>query len=156
MKIRTVLIAGMVALAPLTLAPAASADVDPIYTSWVSNVAVGGYDPVAYFTEGAPTKGSSEFSTTYMGAEFRFVSQENLDAFLADSERYAPQYGGYCAYAVANGQTAKGNPKNWDIVDGKLYLNLNNGIQKRWKSDRDNYISSAEVEWPKLLGESDD
>ena len=155
MKLRSILIAGTLALAPMTVAaPAAFADVDPIYTGLFSNTAVGGYDPVAYFTEGEPTEGSSEFSTTYKGAEFRFASQANLDTFLADPETYAPQYGGYCAYAVSQGATAKGNPNNWSIVDGKLYLNLNDKIQKRWDANQAGYIVDADREWPGLVGES--
>lgn len=154
MKLRNLIIAGTLALAPMTFAaPAAFADVDPIYTGVFSNTAVGGYDPVAYFTEGEPTEGSSEFSTTYKGAEFRFASQENLDKFLAKPETYAPQYGGYCAYAVSQGQTAKGNPNNWSIVDGKLYLNLNDNIQKRWDANQAGYIVDADREWPELVGE---
>lgn len=153
MKIRSLIIAGTLAIAPATFAaPAAFADVDPIYTSLFSNTAVGGHDPVAYFTEGTPTEGSSEFSTTYQGAEFRFASQQNLDTFLAEPAKYAPQYGGYCAYAVANGQTAKGNPDNWTIVDGKLYLNLNDKIQKRWDANQAGYIADANVSWPELSG----
>lgn len=153
MKIRSLIIAGTLALAPATFAaPAAFADTDPIYTSLFSNTAVGGHDPVAYFTEGEPTEGSSEFSTTYQGAEFRFANQENLDTFLADPVKYAPQYGGYCAYAVANGKTAKGDPDNWSIVDGKLYLNLNDNIQKRWNANQASYISDADMNWPEISG----
>lgn len=153
MKIRSLIIAGTLALAPATFAaPAAFADVDPIYTSLFSNTAVGGYDPVAYFTDGKPVEGSSDYSTTYQGAEFRFASQENLDTFLADPVKYAPQYGGYCAYAVANGKTAKGNPDNWTIVDGKLYLNLNDNIQKRWDANQANYITDANANWPEISG----
>lgn len=155
MKFRSLLVAGALAFAPAALvAPAAFADAAPIYTAKNSNVAVGGHDPVAYFTLGEPTEGSAEFTTIYQGAEFQFVSQENLDTFLAAPETYAPQYGGYCAYAVANGQTAKGNPDNWSIVDGKLYLNLNSGIQRRWNKDQSGYISKANVEWPGLVGQA--
>ena len=123
---------------------------DAVYTSRWSNVAVQGYDPVAYFTIGEPTKGSGNYSTTYNGAEFRFVSQSNLDTFLADPEAYAPQYGGYCAWAIADGKYAKGNAKNWAIVNGKLYLNYNSSIQKKWDSDRAGFISRGDVQWTNL------
>ncbi|MEL7452791.1 MAG: YHS domain-containing (seleno)protein, partial [Pseudomonadota bacterium] len=104
MKFRALFAAVALATTPVVFAaPAAYADVAPIYTGRFSNTAVQGHDVVAYFTVGEPTKGSEDFATTYQGAEFLFASQENLDAFLADPVKYAPQYGGYCAYAVSQG-----------------------------------------------------
>lgn len=132
-------------------APAAIADQDPVYTGRFSNVAVQGYDPVAYFTEGEATKGSSEYTTNYKGSEFRFSTQENLDSFLEMPSDYAPQYGGYCAWAVSQGYTAKGDARNWKIVDGKLYLNYNRKIQTRWEEDIDGFISAADSNWPTVL-----
>lgn len=131
MKLRTLAVAAIVAAGPIAItAPAAFADKDPIYTAKRSNIALQGYDTVAYFTIGEPTKGSADFSTTYNGAEFRFVSEENLNLFLGDPQKYAPQYGGYCAWAVAQGKTAKGDARRWAVVDGKLYLNYNKGDRK--------------------------
>lgn len=153
MKIRSMIAAGMLAVAPVALAPAAFADTDPVYTGRFSDVAVQGYDPVAYFTVGEPTKGSKDFSTTYQDAEFRFVSQENLDTFLAEPEAYAPQYGGYCAWAVAQGYTAKGDARRWSIVDGKLYLNYNKKVQSDWEADIPGFIESADTNWPVVLAE---
>ena len=86
-----------------------------------------------------------------MGATFEFSSQENLDKFKADPTAYAPQYGGYCAWAIAHDKTAKGNPKNWTIVDGKLYLNYNNSIQKKWTADKTALIKEADGYWPSVL-----
>lgn len=150
---RFIILAGLLAAAPVLMpAPAAYGDTAPIYTGRFSNLAVGGYDPVAYFTLGEPVKGAAEFSTTYKGAEFRFSSQANLDAFLAAPDDYAPQFGGYCAYGVAKDAAVKGDPKNWSIVDGKLYLNLNKKIQKQWDEDRAGYISEADEKWPTVLG----
>ena len=112
MKLRTFLAAAFIAAGPIAVtAPAAYADKDPIYTAKRSNLALQGYDTVAYFTVGEPTKGTADFTTTYQGAEFRFVSEENLNLFLADPEAYAPQYGGYCAWAIAQGKTAKGDAR---------------------------------------------
>lgn len=139
-----------VALASLA-APAAMADKDPIYTGAFSNVAVEGHDPVAYFTEGKPVKGDRDFQTTYMGAQFRFSSAENLALFEANPEKYAPAYGGYCAWAVAQGKTAKGDADNWKIVDGKLYLNFNKSIQRKWEADIEGFITSADANWPTVL-----
>lgn len=153
MKIRSIIAAGMLAVAPVALAPAAFADTDAVYTGRFSDVAVQGYDPVAYFTVGEPTKGSKDFNTTYKDAEFRFVSQENLDTFLADPEAYAPQYGGYCAWAVAQGYTAKGDARRWNIVDGKLYLNYNKKVQSDWEADVPGFIETADVNWPTILAE---
>ena len=124
---------------------------DPIHTGFLSNVAVGGYDAVAYFTEGRPVEGQSEFMTEWKGAEWHFASQENLDAFVADPEAYAPQYGGYCAWAVAQGKTAAGDPEQWEIVDGRLFLNYNRKIQERWLADRDAFITQADSNWPKVI-----
>ncbi len=152
MKFRTLIAAVALVSAPVMVAaPAAFADKDPIYTSKKSTLALQGYDTVAYFTVGSPTKGSADYTTTYSGAEFRFVSEENLNLFLSDPEKYAPQYGGYCAWAVAKGKTAKGDARRWAIVDGKLYLNYNKGIQKKWDKDRTGFITSGDQNWPTVL-----
>lgn len=139
------------ASAPILLASPAYADKPPIYTGTFSNTAVQGHDPVAYFTEGKPVKGSKDFTTDYKGAEFRFASQENLDTFLSDPEKYAPQFGGYCAWAVSEGYTAKGDADHWAIVDGKLYLNYDKKIQERWEQDRAAHIVKANSNWPDIL-----
>ncbi len=138
-------------LTSVALVPAAHAEKPPVYTGFLSNVAVGGHDPVAYFTDGRPVKGERAFSTTYQGAEFRFASQENLDRFLADPKAYAPAYGGYCAWAVSQGYTAKGDPDIWTIVDGRLYLNFNRQVQADWEQDIPGFIASADANWPSVL-----
>ena len=152
MKLRTLIAATVIAAGPIAIsAPAAFADKDPIYTAKRSNLALQGYDTVAYFTVGEPTKGSAEYSTTYNGVEFRFASEENLNLFLGNPDQYAPQYGGYCAWAVAQGKTAKGDARRWAIVDDKLYLNYNKGIQRKWDKDRSGFITSADTNWPTVL-----
>ena len=128
------------------ITPVASAE-PAIYTGRFSNVAVEGHDPVAYFKEGKPVKGSKEFTTEYMGADFRFASAENLETFLSDPAAYAPQYGGYCAWAMADGQYAKGDADYWRIVDGKLYLNFNRSIQQKWEADIPGFIEKADAQW---------
>ncbi|WP_300375653.1 YHS domain-containing (seleno)protein [Henriciella sp.] len=135
----------------LGFAAPAHADKDPVYTGLFSDTAVGGHDPVAYFTEGQPVKGKKEFSTEYEGAEFRFASAENLAMFEEDPAKYAPQYGGYCAWAVAEGKTAKGDPGHWKIVDGKLYLNYNGKIQDRWEQNQAAFIEKGNTNWPTVL-----
>ncbi|MBF66767.1 MAG: YHS domain protein [Gammaproteobacteria bacterium] len=128
-----------------------AAAADPIYTNTFSNKAVRGHDVVAYFTEGKPVKGSKKHSIDWMGARWQFASASNLAAFEADPNRYAPQYGGYCAYAVSKGTTASGDPDNWTIVDGKLYLNYNDGVQEIWEADIPLYTSLADANWPRVL-----
>lgn len=150
MKVRTLIMAAMIATGPvIAIAPAAYAEA-PIYTGRFSNTALQGYDPVAYFNEGAPVKGSGDYTAEYMGATFRFASAANRDAFTADPAAYAPQYGGYCAWAMADGKYAKGDARYWRIVDGKLYLNYNSSIQKKWEVDMPGFIEKANTAWDGL------
>jgi len=136
----------------LLLASLANA-VDPTYTGFFSNNAIKGYDTVAYFTEGKPVEGDDKFSTEYNEATWLFSSQENLDLFLADPEKYAPQYGGYCAYAVSQNSTASIKPELFTIVDGKLYLNYNESINDKWRADKARFIVAADENWPKILAD---
>jgi YHS domain-containing protein len=138
------------ALAFAGQAPAFAAKSE-IYTGFASDLAVGGYDTVAFFTEGAPTKGSKEYAMEYKGAVWRFASQENLDLFAGDPTAYAPQYGGYCAWAASQGYTAKGNPKFWTVYEDKLYLNYNGKVQKDWLVDVPGFIEKANANWPGIL-----
>ena len=116
--------------------------------------AVNGYDVVAYQGLGedaAPVAGDDAYTATYKGVQWRFSSQANLDAFNADPTRYAPAYGGYCAWAMARGQLAKGDPAAWYVHGGKLYLNVNKRIQRRWLSDLENEIAQGDANWPAAL-----
>lgn len=113
--------------------------------------AIKGYDPVAYFTAGKPVKGASKYSYAWKGATWYFASPEHRDTFAKAPEKYAPQYGGYCAYAVSQGTVADIAPRAWKIVDGKLYLNLSLRVQKLWEDDIPGYITRADDNWPKLL-----
>ncbi|MHC6527364.1 YHS domain-containing (seleno)protein [Vibrio proteolyticus] len=125
---------------------------DPIYTGFFSNKALDGYDTVAYFTDNKPVKGKSEFSVEYKGADWYFASEQNLKRFQADPEKYAPQYGGYCAWAVsAKNDFAPGDPKYWAIVDDKLYLNYDKAIKQRWDEKRQQHIKQADRNWPALI-----
>ena len=113
--------------------------------------AIKGYDPVAYFTSSKPTKGKEEFTYTWKDATWYFSSAENLENFKDEPENYASQYGGYCAYGVAQGYAVKIEPEAWEIVEGKLYLNYNLEVQKSWQSKKKEYISTANTNWPKVL-----
>ncbi|MDE1464888.1 YHS domain-containing (seleno)protein [Spartinivicinus poritis] len=127
---------------------------DAIYTGFFSNKAVSGYDTVAYFTQGKPVKGKSQYKYTYQGADWFFASQEHLDLFKQSPEKYAPQYGGFCAWAVAaKNARASADPKNWKIVDGKLYLNYDDNVQQKWLQDIPGFIVEGDKNWPKLLTE---
>jgi YHS domain-containing protein len=121
------------------------------FTAPFSTLAAGGHDVVAYFTEAKPVKGSADYSTDYKGAEWRFSSAANLEKFKAAPAAFAPQYGGYCAWAVAQGYTAPGNPKNWSIVEGRLYLNYNDKVQADWLKDVPGFIRKADANWPRVL-----
>jgi len=123
---------------------------DEIYTSWRNNLAVGGYDVVS-FHQGSPVAGKPKLATTWRGANWLFANQYNLDTFLAEPEKYAPAYGGYCAWAVAKNKLAKSKPKHWTIKDGVLYLNFNKKIKDRWLKDMDGFIAKGNANWPAIL-----
>src|SRR5688572_6266590 len=101
--------------------------------------AIRGYDPVGYFTAGRPVKGSPQFSHQWRGATWHFASAENRDRFAAAPEKFAPQYGGYCAYGVAQGYAVSIDPAAWTIVDGKLYLNYSLSVRENWNKDVPGY-----------------
>lgn len=111
-------------------------------------LAVHGYDVVAYFTQDKPVKGDARFAAVHGEATYRFSSQANLDAFAANPQKYVPAYGGFCAYGVSVNAKFDGNPENWKIVDGKLYLNLDSNIQQAWLKDVPGNIKKAEAIWP--------
>lgn len=118
-----------------------------------SGLAIRGADTVAYFTQNAYVQGSDEFTTEWQGATWKFVSQEHLDLFTNNPESFAPQYGGYCAYGVAGGYLVKIEPENWTVVDGKLYLNYNDGVQKKWNKDIPGFIQKADEQFQSLLAD---
>jgi YHS domain-containing protein len=124
-----------------------------VYTSTFSSTAAGGYDVVAYFTERKPVEGISTYSTEYNGVTWQFASADNLARFEADPEKFAPAYGGYCAWAVSQGYLAKGSPEYWTVIDGRLYLNYNQAVQNDWLKDTGGFIKMAEKEWPTVLNQ---
>lgn len=140
------LIAGAAMLPAL---PATAAE-DPVFSTFLGG-AIRGTDPVAYFTEGRPVEGSREFTSDWNGATWRFASAENKALFDADPEAYAPQYGGYCAWAIAQGDLASIDPAMWTIVEGKLYLNYSADVQRRWEQDIPGFIARADENWPAIL-----
>ncbi|GAC1622864.1 MAG: YHS domain-containing (seleno)protein [Nevskia sp.] len=121
----------------------------PVYAP--GGVAIKGYDTVAYFLDGKPVKGNDSFTTTYMGATWKFASKDHLDKFKAEPVKYAPQYGGYCAYGTSQGHLAPTIPEAWMVVDNKLYLNYNLAVRNTWNKDIRGYNKSADTQFPQLL-----
>ncbi|MFD0917624.1 YHS domain-containing (seleno)protein [Pseudahrensia aquimaris] len=120
------------------------------FTGTTKGVAINGYDPVAYFTEGKPVKGNASFSADWEGVKLHFASAANRDTFLSNPTKYAPKYGGHCAFAAAKGYIAKTVPEAFSIVDGRLYLNFSLGVKKQWDGNRTEFIKSADKNWPEI------
>ena len=115
-----------------------------------TGLALQGYDPVAYFTENAPTPGDWTITATYNDATYRFASEENKALFEANPAAYAPQYGGYCAFGTAMGFKFDGDPNVWKIVEDKLYLNISKDVQTRWEGDVPGFVDKADDNWPDI------
>jgi len=136
--------------APLVMVlPRAANAVEPTYSS--GGAAIRGFDTVAYFTLGEPTEGDPAITQEYKGAIWRFASAENRDLFAANPEQYAPQYGGYCAWAASRNYVAPSIPQAWEIVDGKLYLNFSTLTYAKWIIRKRNNIAKGDANWPGLL-----
>lgn len=110
--------------------------------------AIRGYDPVAYFTQGRPVKGAEAIQYSWRGSTWLFSSKNNRDAFAANPEKYAPQYGGYCAYGLSKGYKASTEPDAWSVVNGRLYLNYDLDVRDEWNKNRDERIKNADKFWP--------
>ena len=150
---RAVLLAGVLALFMHRVALAAP----PINTlkggffGGRTDSAINGYDTVAYHTVGRPVPGTDAFVHEWMGAKWKFANQSNLDLFKADPTKYAPQYGGYCAYGVAKDNLVSVEPDKFKVIDGKLYLNYDAGVQATWSKDPAGYIREADRKFQSLL-----
>ncbi len=121
-----------------------------VFQGTTPGVAINGYDPVGYFEQDAAVKGSEAYSAQWNGVTWHFASADNRTTFLADPARYAPQYGGYCAFAAARGQLAKTEPDAFTVTGGKLYLNFDQPIKRRWESQKAEFIETADGNWPDL------
>jgi YHS domain-containing protein len=131
------------------VAPALALAIEPVFTA--KGVAINGHDPVAYFTASKPVPGNPAFEARWNGATWRFANAANRDAFMAAPERYTPQFGGYCAWAVSQGYIATTDPEAWTIVGDKLYLNYSLGVRMRWSQDIPGNIRKGEQNWPRIL-----
>lgn len=114
------------------------------------SVAIKGHDVVAYFTVGAPTAGKAEFSAVHNGATYLFASAANRDVFKSNPDKYAPQFGGFCAMGAALDKKLDGDPTAWRVIDNKLYLNVNKDVQKKWIEDIPGNLTKANASWPKI------
>lgn len=123
--------------------PRAAVNVD------TDNVAIHGYDTVAYFTEGRAAKGKSEFGHEWQDAQWHFANATHRDLFIANPERYAPRYGGYCTLGLALGEYSDVDPEQWTIIDGKLYLNKNAAIRDQFRKGPEHYLFLSEANWQK-------
>lgn len=146
-------VTALLLLAPV-IATAAPAETSPetsrVWTGLLGTAAaVGGYDSVSYFT-GKPLPGDDRFTARYQGATFKFATAQNLAAFRANPARYAPQYGGHCAWAAANNYRFAADPQVWRIVDGKLYLNYNRSVQAKWEKDIPGLVRQGDINWQTL------
>jgi len=147
---RTMLLAGAAIAAPATAALSGrSAQAGEYFEK--DGVALRGHDPVAYFKDRRPVKGSPEYRAVHKGSTFLFASPANRDAFVATPELYAPQYGGYCAFGLAGGYKAATDPAAFTIEGGKLYLNYNAAVQKQWSADIPGFIAKADRNWPSVM-----
>ena len=144
-------LATLAAFFALTIAVTAWAAQAPVFTGSTPGVAINGYDPVAYFTDAKPVAGDAAITAEWNGVTWQFASDANKNAFLSDPARYAPQYGGYCAWAVSKGYTAKTEPEAWSVVNGKLYLNYSTGVRSQWQQDTAGNITKGDANWPKVL-----
>ena len=138
---------GLVAVGVLALLGTASQAGSIVYGA-SKGPAIGGYDAVGYFSDGAPKVGDARYTHGWNGATWRFTSEQHRDLFKADPERYAPQYGGYCAYAMANDGLSPGDATRWRIVEGKLYLNANAFAQTLWETNVPRRVLDANGHWP--------
>jgi YHS domain-containing protein len=143
-RVARLLAAGLLTLGFHAAAAPVAVNVD------AQGLALKGYDPVAYFTDGKPTPGSAEITAEHQGAIYRFASEAHRDAFRQDPARYVPQYGGFCAYAATFSRKVDTDPEAWKIVEGKLYLNLNERVRDRWEAEIPVHIETADQKWPRI------
>lgn len=114
--------------------------------------AIKGYDPVAYFKAGKPLKGNESFFFQWHNLTWYFLNGENRDIFVASPDKYAPQYDGYCAWAMTEARKAQADPEVWKIVNGKLYLNCSKTAYEKWREDIPGNIKKADTNWLKFKG----
>ena len=147
---RTLLTAAAAApVAALFTTPAMAAEPEVFA---IDGIAIRGADPVAFFTDAAPVIGSADHAVMWHGATWHFASAQNMETFMANPEAYAPQYGGYCAFAMSKGYIATSVPEAWTVHERKLYLNYSVNVRQVWSEDIPGNIALADGNWPAILG----
>ena len=144
----------LLALVTFSFSAMAAKPVNTLKNSFFSSqtdTAINGYDSVAYFTKNAAVKGLDVHTYEWKGAKWKFSSDANLELFKGNPEKYAPQYGGYCAYGVATDSLVKVDPDQFTVYEGKLYLNYDASVQKDWLKDKAGYIRQADMKFQSLL-----
>lgn len=123
---------------------------------WFSNddIAIRGYDPVSYFKDGKPVQGNESYSFKWHKLTWHFANKEDFDLFTKNPGKYAPQYDGYCSWAMTMAEKARTDPEVWKIVNGKLYLNCSRASFKKWSKDIPGNIKKADKNWMKLKNEN--
>jgi len=143
---------GFVAVPPILAFSGSAALAAEPETFAIDGIAIRGIDPVGYFQQGKSVPGNAANSLNYKGAEWRFASAANRDAFEADPEKYGAQFGGYCAYAASKGYLAPTVPEAWTVYENRLYLNANLRARELWREDIPGNIALGEANWPGILG----
>jgi hypothetical protein len=139
----------VIVVALISICSAVSAQKSPVYAP--KGIALDGYDAVAFFTQGKPVKGSSDYALRWNGAQWLFADKADLESFKKAPEKYAPQYGGYCAYGAAQGHKAPVEIDTWSVINNKLYLNYDQKVKSKWVKDEATYIESANKNWPLIM-----
>jgi hypothetical protein len=146
---RTLLSAALALPAAGLLTRPAFAAKPPVFAK--DGIAINGFDPVAYFNMGKPVKGDPSIAADWQGAQLLFASAENRAMYAAEPEKFAPRYGGYCAYAVSKGSTAPTDPEAWTVYEDRLYLNFSTEVRSIWQQDIPGNIAKADANWPGVL-----
>jgi hypothetical protein len=144
--------ATVITVALLSLNSADAEERTAVNTGYFGNVAIQGYDPVAYFTESRAVQGSPDITQSWLGATWYFASRKHRDAFAAEPMSYAPQYGGFCAGSVSLGLVTDNiDPNSWRIIDGKLYLfGGSGGLEQDFDPAASHILAGAETRWPEV------
>lgn len=147
-QLKNILVGFFITTLSLTSISATAAN----YTSSVTGV--NGYDLVSYHNAKKPLRGNGNYTATHNGVTYLFANADNQKTFEANPEKYVPAYGGYCAFGVSVGKKFVGDPEVWRVVDGRLYLNLDTGIQSEWLKDVPGRIKTADSKWPKIINKA--
>ena len=148
--LKQLIIAALALIASVAAGPAFAADVTH------STPGLSGYDPVAYFTDGKPVRGSGYHVAAHEGITYAFANADHKKLFIANPKQYLPAFGSYCAYGVAVGKKFVADPEVWKVVEGTLYLNLDKGIQEKWQKDIPGHIKKADANWSEIKDKSPD